>query len=357
MSESLDSSLSSTRSRMDEQSHLPSASNNNRRSSNTSTNLLTALIDPVKSLFAGSFGGFCSLLVGHPFDTIKVRLQTIPYIMVGNNIQLKNNTLDCVRMTVKYEGFLGLYKGFTPILLGVLPSYSTYFFGYTLGLKIQNGFASSVDNQNYKQIFLAGAFAGAFGDFISIPCERLKCLLQVQTALESTAKAGLTAPGGQATATKFNGMVDCAKQLYRTGGIKSLYRGTFITLVRDIPTGGVYITCYTYLKNRLNQETPAANRTDKNGQPQKDFSVFRTMVAGGLAGMASSLTGLPFDVIKSRFQSAPDGKYQNARQVLRELLRKDGVMGLYKGLPPVLIRTFPANAACFLGYELTQTFL
>jgi hypothetical protein len=31
--------------------------------------------DPFFNIFAGSFGGLCSLVVGYPLDTVKVRLQ------------------------------------------------------------------------------------------------------------------------------------------------------------------------------------------------------------------------------------------------------------------------------------------
>ena len=33
---------------------------------------------PIKYFISGGFGGICTVLVGHPFDTIKVRLQTNP---------------------------------------------------------------------------------------------------------------------------------------------------------------------------------------------------------------------------------------------------------------------------------------
>ena len=32
----------------------------------------------IKSFIAGGFGGICVVLSGHPFDTIKVRMQTMP---------------------------------------------------------------------------------------------------------------------------------------------------------------------------------------------------------------------------------------------------------------------------------------
>ena len=39
--------------------------------------------DPIKEFFAGGFGGSCLVLVGHPLDTIKVRLQTMPTVAPG----------------------------------------------------------------------------------------------------------------------------------------------------------------------------------------------------------------------------------------------------------------------------------
>ena len=37
---------------------------------------------------------------------------------------------------------------------------------------------------------------------------------------------------------------------------------------------------------------------------------------------------------------------------LVRIARERGILGLYNGLGPVLVRAFPANAALFLGVEL-----
>ena len=34
------------------------------------------------------------------------------------------------------------------------------------------------------------------------------------------------------------------------------------------------------------------------------------------------------------------------------MMRKEGPSALFRGLTPVMLRAFPANAACFLGYEV-----
>ncbi len=46
------------------------------------------------------------------------------------------------------------------------------------------------------------------------------------------------------------------------------------------------------------------------------------------------------------------GKYPNGiRSVFKDVIKNDGWRALYRGIGPILIRAFPANAACFLGVE------
>ena len=43
--------------------------------------------------------------------------------------------------------------------------------------------------------------------------------------------------------------------------------------------------------------------------------------------------------------AAPEGKYANGiRSVFVELMREEGLAALYKGVTPVMLRAFPANA-------------
>lgn len=60
---------------------------------------------PVKELFAGGFGGICLVASGHPLDTIKVRLQTMPKPMAGQE-PLYKGTFDCAKKTIAREGQL-----------------------------------------------------------------------------------------------------------------------------------------------------------------------------------------------------------------------------------------------------------
>lgn len=62
-----------------------------------------------KNFVAGGIGGTCCVAAGHPFDTVKVRLQTMPKPAPGMK-PLYTGALDCVKQTVSNEGFFALYK-------------------------------------------------------------------------------------------------------------------------------------------------------------------------------------------------------------------------------------------------------
>lgn len=283
-------------------------------------------VSPVKYFLSGGFGGICTVLSGHPLDTIKVRLQTMPLPKPGES-PLYKGTFDCAMKTIKKEGVRGLYKGMSAPLIGVSPIFALSFYGYGLGKKFQQKTPDEMLTPH--QLFLAGAFSGVFTTIIMTPGERIKCLLQIQ---QGDAKP------------KYKGPVDCAKQLYKAGGLRNIYKGTCATLLRDVPASGLYFTTYECLQRWM---------TPENGK----LGLASTILAGGLAGVANWIVGMPPDVLKSRLQTAPDGTYRGIRDVFAVLMKEEGAMALYKGVTPVMLRAFPANAACFLGFELAMKFL
>ncbi|XP_018084788.2 mitochondrial carnitine/acylcarnitine carrier protein [Xenopus laevis] len=145
----------------------------------------------------------------------------------------------------------------------------------------------------------------------------------------------------------FQGPLDCAQTLYRERGIRGLYRGTLLTLIRDVPSTGVYFMSYEWMKEKM--------RGDRSRT--RELRATQILLAGGVAGMCNWLLAIPADVLKSRFQTAPENRYKNVLEVLREVLQSEGPCGLYRGFTAAMLRAFPANAACFLGFEASMSFL
>lgn len=66
------------------------------------------MFDDVKGFMAGIVSGATKLVIGHPFDTLKIRMQT-------DGISKFNGSLiTCFHSTIKKEGVRALYKGATP---------------------------------------------------------------------------------------------------------------------------------------------------------------------------------------------------------------------------------------------------
>lgn len=115
----------------------------------------------------------------------------------------------------------------------------------------------------------------------------------------------------------FRGPVDVARHLLREGGIRSLYRGTVATLVRDVPGSVAYFGMYEYLKKKLNKPGELnkgailfaggrlRNNTDKTrgvavASPSPSLLLFTRCHITGMAGVANWSVSIPADVLKSR---------------------------------------------------------
>lgn len=69
----------------------------------------------LRSLIAGGFGGICAVMVGHPFDLVKVRMQTAEK-------GVYSGAFDVVKKGLAKDGIIrGLYAGVSAPLVGVTP--------------------------------------------------------------------------------------------------------------------------------------------------------------------------------------------------------------------------------------------
>jgi len=283
----------------------------------------------LKSFLCGGVGGICLVLVGHPMDTIKVLIQTME-VVPGKPPQYAG-MVDCASQILKTEGARGFYKGMAAPLAGVAPMYALCFTGYGFGKQIFCD-DDAFDQLKLHQIGLAGATSAFLTTPILGPGERVKTVLQVQGSPTYTG-------------VRYNGYRELLVGLYKEGGVMSICRGSKITFARDAVGAGFNFACYEFMKKMFTREG------------EKGPGVLGTIAAGGLAGCANWTSNLPLDTVKSKIQIAPEGRYSGVVQVAKEIMAKEGPRGFYKGLAPVIVRAFPANAACFLGFETASKIL
>lgn len=206
------------------------------------------------------------------------------------------------------------------------PPVAVSFWGYDVGKKLVRALspptsaAAGGGELTTAQISAAGFFSAIPMTLITAPFERVKVLLQIQGQ----------SPAG--TPPKYKGAFDVVRQLYLTGGIPSVFRGSLATLARDGPGSAAYFATYEIMKKKL---TPQ----------DKELSLTAIMMAGGCAGVSMWLLIFPVDTVKSMLQSS-DGKL-GLPGVVKQVYARGGVKGFFPGLGPALARSFPANAGEF----------
>jgi solute carrier family 25 (mitochondrial carnitine/acylcarnitine transporter), member 20/29 len=210
------------------------------------------------------------------------------------------------------------------------------FWGYDVGKNLVHRFSTVQDGRlSIAQTSAAGFFSAIPMTAITAPFERVKVLLQIQ--------GQKLKPGEK---PKYSGGIDVVRQLYKEGGIRSVFRGSAATLARDGPGSAAYFATYEYIKRRLTPIDPAT------GKPQGNLSLTAITCAGAAAGVAMWIPVFPVDTVKSRLQTMEGNPTVGG--VIKGLYSKGGVKAFFPGFGPAIARAVPANAATFLGVELAH---
>ncbi|KAI0006734.1 mitochondrial carrier [Xylariaceae sp. FL0662B] len=294
-------------------------------------------LSTAKDLFAGAAGGIAQVLIGQPFDIVKVRLQTSTAY---------TSALNAATSIYAREGPLAFYKGTLTPLLGIGACVSIQFGGFGVArryfeaanARAAGGGGPGTEQQkqlSYGQYYAAGAFAGVANAAVSGPIEHVRIRLQTQ-------------PHG-AGARLYAGPWDCVRQLSaRAGVLRGLYRGQAVTLWREAQAYGVWFLSFEYLMN----SDAARNRVAR-----KDVPSWKVALYGGLAGEALWLASYPFDVVKSKMQTDGFGKdmrYKTMRDCFAQTWRAEGMRGFWKGIGPTLLRAMPVSGGTFAVVEATM---
>lgn len=292
-----------------------------------------------KEYAAGFAAGIATVVIGHPFDTVKVNLQAY-----NTKTQVKEfrNAFHCTRQIISTEGVKGLYRGASSSFVGVAFESSLLFGLYSQTKQRLQGETLSTKPQ-LQVIIPSAAYSGAIISLILGPTELVKCRMQIQGKNSALSRY-----------TRYNGPLDCAVKTINNEGIRGIFRGGLTTLLRESIGNAVFFTTYEstryHMHSRLNQ---TGGRVSKLLQ---DVGI--GIITGGLSGMAFWAVVLPLDVAKTVIQTAPNSKTsRNLFRTLYSIYSRVGLRGCYAGLGPTLARAFPANAAAIVTWELIAKIL
>jgi len=275
---------------------------------------------------SGCIGGITQVIIGQPFDTVKVRLQN-----QTQGMEVYKNMTDCVRHLIKNEGPSAFYKGVLPPLLAVGACTSIQFGVLESTKRFFSSLQSSKKNElDMKFVFLSGAVAGLANAIVSIPAEHLRIRMQIQN-------------NGRGTLAEYKNSIDASKQIYKKYGLKGIYKGGCISTIREMYAFGIYFGTYELgLRSFL---TGTNNRND--------LGPVQVILAGSLAGYVVWFAEYPLDLIKTKLQadSFVQPKFKSSVDCAIQTYQSAGVIGFYRGLLPCMLRAGPVNAGSFLAYE------
>ncbi|KAF9415545.1 hypothetical protein BGZ94_000069 [Podila epigama] len=277
----------------------------------------------IHGFIGGVTSGVTKLVVGHPFDTVKVRMQT-------SGSDRFRGPLHCLMETIRKEGPRALYKGATPPLIGWAAMDSVMLGSLSIYRSIIQGGDPTVKLSPFWS-GIAGIGAGVTVSFVAAPIEQVKARLQVQY----DAKTKL-----------YSGPIDCARQLVRNNGITGLWKGLVPTLwFRSyfFVWWGTYEIYAEQMRKRTHMSEAAIN-----------------FWAGGFGATSFWVFSFPTDVIKNMIMTQPDVKnppFPNMTSCARHIYNTNGLGGFYRGFLPCLLRAFPTNACSIAMFELTMRWL
>ncbi|XP_057805441.1 mitochondrial succinate-fumarate transporter 1 [Salvia miltiorrhiza] len=272
---------------------------------------------PYMKAVSGSFGGVVEASCLQPIDVIKTRLQldrTGSYKGIAN----------CGTTIIRNEGVRALWKGLTPF-----STHLTLKYALRMGSNayLQSAFKDSQTGELSHHGRLFSGFGAGVLEALAIvtPFEVVKIRLQQQRGLSPEL-------------FKYKGPVHCARMIVREEGLFGLWAGAAPTVMRN----GTNQAAMFSAKNAFDGLLWSKHEGDG-----KVLLPWQSMISGFLAGTAGPVCTGPFDVVKTRLmaQSKSSGlKYRGMFHAITTIYAEEGILALWKGLLPRLMRIPPGQA-------------
>ncbi|KAL4474828.1 hypothetical protein ABPG74_001524 [Tetrahymena malaccensis] len=190
------------------------------------------------NMASGGLAGSASLAITYSLDYARTKL-TNDTKNPKNGSKQYSGLIDVYKQTLKTDGFVGLYRGFVISCLGIVIYRGLYFGLYDtikpmLPEKYKNDFKSN---------FALGWVVTILAGLSSYPIDTIRRRMMMTSG----------------TKVKYNGSLDCARQIYQNEGMKSFFKGAGANVVRGIASAGA-ISGYDYIQRQLGIQQNASSQ-------------------------------------------------------------------------------------------------
>ncbi|KAI7987800.1 Mitochondrial adenine nucleotide transporter ADNT1 [Camellia lanceoleosa] len=189
-----------------------------------------------------------------------------------------------------------------------------------------------------KSLF-AGGVAGGVSRTAVAPLERLKILLQVQNP----------------HSIKYSGTVQSLKYIWRTEGLRGLFKGNGTNCARIVPNSAVKFFSYEEASKGI-----LGLYRHQTGKEDAELTPLLRLGAGACAGIIAMSATYPMDLVRGRLTvqtEASPRQYRGIFHALSTVFREEGPRALYKGWLPSVIGVIPYVGLNFSVYESLKDWL
>ncbi|XP_021207989.1 calcium-binding mitochondrial carrier protein SCaMC-2 isoform X2 [Bombyx mandarina] len=270
-----------------------------------------------RHLLAGGIAGAVSRTCTAPLDRLKVFLQVNT---------TRENMRKCLAKMLNEGGITGMWRGNGINVIKIAPESAIKFAAYEQVKRLIKGERSNHPLEIHER-FIAGATAGAISQTVIYPLEVLKTRL----ALRKT---------GQ-----YSGIADAARKIYAREGLRCFYKGYIPNILGIVPYAGIDLAVYETLKKKYISKYQAHNE-----QP----GILLLLACGSISCTLGQVCSYPLALVRTRLQArenAARGAEGTMRGVFREIVQREGIRGLYRGITPNFIKVIPAVSISYVVYE------
>jgi len=247
-----------------------------------------------------------------------------------------------VAKILKDEGLSGLYSGLSSSLVGIAVTNAVFYYGYEetkailLRARHRGGKTAGVQTISTLESILSSVIAGSITTIATNPL----WLIQTRQATKRASKRDETGGEEGKPQAKQLGMLGAMMDIIKNdGGVKALWKGIGPALVLVINPVLQYTAFEQFSRLLL-----AFRDTRTSRRPLSDLDIFWL---GALAKLFATGITYPYVLVKSRLHASTH-QYSSSLGALTEIIRTEGISGLYKGIAPKLMQSVSTAAFLFV---------
>jgi ornithine carrier protein len=204
---------------------------------------------------AGGLAGTGAAMLLTPVELVKCKLQVqdveaLYHSTTTNAVQTSTKVhykgpIHVIYDTLKKHGIRGMYRGHLGTLIREVSGGAAWFGIYEIACNYMMKSANTTNKDDLApwKLAVCGALAGISYNSLSFPVDMIKSRMQTEEFVVTNSKK-MGKKLGKSFATT-------AAEIYKSGGIRSFYKGCGITIARSVPSSGIIFVTYELLKRNF----------------------------------------------------------------------------------------------------------